>query len=115
MGTQTVTANAIGIWPPPAGIALNLLKFQQGEGLGIICTVSASGTALYNVEVTGDDPFVAAPTHWNAMDGPAGLPMSNLSASINSNLYFPATCIRLNVLSLAAGSTVTLSVVASDV
>lgn len=112
MGTQTVTATTTGIWPAPSGMVLNLLKFAGAQGAGILCTVV--GTAQYSVEVSGDDPFVALPTHWNPMDGPAGSPMSALSASINSNLEWPATCIRLNVASLTTGSTVTLSVVSTD-
>ena len=83
-------------------IPVDLNRFRSG--VGIIVTIPDGSVGTYDVEVTGDDLGVAAPTHWNKHDV-----LQNKSVSANSNLAYPVTGIRLKA-SAVSGSIV-LSVV----
>lgn len=94
--SKSKTLTAAGFSDP---IPIDLRRFHMGVGL--IATLS--GTGLYTVQVSGDDPR-AGFTHWNDHDL-----MNGLSASQNGNLAFPVTAVRLNATSLTG--TLTLSVI----
>lgn len=106
MGTQIVTASVTG---PTAPIGLDTLKWENGQGYGLISTVSSGATTEYTVEVTGDDIRYGTPTHWNPLD----TNLTQATTSQNSNIAFPVTAIRLNVIILSGG-TVALSVISTD-
>lgn len=102
--SQTKQASVLG---PTTWMLINLNAFRGGVGL--LANLSAGGTATYNVEVTGQDPKLPNfGTVVNIMDG-----MGGLTGSVNNSLAYPCTAIRLNILSIAAGTTVSLSVVQS--
>jgi hypothetical protein len=98
MAANSVTLSAVGVSPP---IRVELGRFKSGVGL--IATVAEGSSLVYDVEVSGDDQS-DTPIHWNKHDE-----LHDLSASVNSNLLFPASFIRLNMKS-GTGS-VTLGVV----
>ena len=109
MGTQTVTATTTGATQP---IVLDLLKFQHGQGVGVVITVPSGASANYTVQVTGDNVQFGGgiPTNWNALDDC----LVNANTSQNSNIAFPVTAVRLNVASLSAGGSITLAIIATD-
>jgi ABC-type xylose transport system substrate-binding protein len=100
--TQTKSVTAIG---PSAWMLINLNSFNYGVGL--IANLSTGGTATYSIEVTGQDPKLPGfGTIVNGMDN-----MVNLNTSKNGSLAYPCTAVRINVASIAVGTTVSLSVV----
>ena len=100
--TQTKSTTVVG---PTAWMLVNLNSFNYGVGL--IANLSAGGTATYTIEVCGQDPKLPGfGTIVNGMDNMVGL-----TASKNGSLAYPCTAVRINVASIAAGSTVSLSVV----
>jgi hypothetical protein len=66
--------------------------------IGLIVTVSTGATLTYTVQVTGDQ-IPSANGNWNAHDT-----LINQTASANSNVLFPVTGIRLNVISYTSGT-----------
>ena len=85
-----------------AVIPIDLKHFHKG--VGIVCTVTGAGSCVYEIDVTADDPrypFV----NWNKLDT-----MSALTASANSNLAYPATGLRLNMISQSGVVSVTMAV-----
>ena len=71
--------------------------------LGLICTVSNGASLQYSVQVTAD-PKPSSLGNWNDHDI-----ITSQTASINSNVLYPVTGIRLNVTSYVGGS-VTLGI-----
>ncbi len=100
MAANSVTGSVQGATTP---IPIDLAKFRYGVGL--IATVT--GSATYDVEVTGDRPSRSAFANWNKHDL-----MKSLSASQNGNLAYPVTAVRLYIT--ATTGSVTLSVVQAD-
>lgn len=67
-------------------------SFQSPFNVGIITTVT--GTATFNIEISMDDPMLAAPTVW-AVD--AGF--SSKSAATNGSITIPHHALSINVTS----------------
>ncbi len=84
-------------------IPIKLRSFNYGVGL--LVTFDAGTTGNVDVQVTGDELNLAAPTHWNKHDV-----LFNLSASKNSNLAYPVSAVRLKASSISGGA-ITLQVV----
>lgn len=100
--TQTQTRTVVG---PGPWLNVNLNSFRYGVGL--LANLSVGGTSTYSIEVTGQDPKLPGfGTIVNGMDN-----MVNLTASKNGSLQFPCTACRINVASITAGSSVSLSIV----
>jgi hypothetical protein len=100
-GQVTLTQN--GTSPP---IWVDLRNFKSG-GAGLFLTIT--GTLTATVQVTGDDNSLPeGPIYWNDLDG-----MTALTASINGNLAFPCTAIRLAVAGYSSGVAV-LTIVQID-
>ena len=72
--------------------------------LGLICTLSATASLTYSVQVTGDNPEGTI-VNWNNHDV-----IVNATTSLNSNIAYPVSGIRLQVTSFTSG-TVNLAVV----
>ena len=72
------------------------------QSLGLICT--ATGTLTYSVQVSGDNPENTI-VNWNNHDV-----INNATTSLNSNIAYGVSAIRLNVTSWISGS-VNLAVV----
>ena len=72
--------------------------------LGLICTVSATAALTYSVQVSGDNPEQNV-VNWNNHDV-----IVNATTSLNSNIAYPVSAVRLNVTSYTSGS-VNLAVV----
>lgn len=91
-------------------VPINLKRYKQGVGL--IVTLSSGANLTVSVQVTGDNIFAAGYTpatgNWNEHDV-----LTALTASMNGNLAFPVTAVRLNVTPWVGGS-VTLAVVQSE-
>ncbi len=104
--SQTVTRTTVG---PGPWMLINLNAFNLGVGL--IATLSAGGVATYSIEVTGQDPkfpgFNTNPLA-NGMDT-----MTNLTTSKNGSLAYPCTAMRINIASITAPASVSLSIVQS--
>lgn len=90
MQIKSLTLTGTG---PTAPISVDLSRFRNGAGL--LCSVDVGATAIYTVQVTGDN------VHWNSHDV-----LKNLSASANDSLAFPVLAIRLN--GTVTGGSVTL-------
>ena len=69
-----------------------------GYALGLICTVSPGASLIYAVQVTGDQKPVAN-GNWNNHDVVVAQ-----TGSVNSNIAYPITGLRLNVTSYVSGS-----------
>jgi hypothetical protein len=94
--SQTKQQSAVG---PSAWMLVNLNSFNVGCGL--IANLSG-GACTYNIEVTGQDPKLPGfGTIVNGMDN-----MTNLTASKNGSMQFPATAIRINILTITSGTPV---------
>ena len=76
----------------------NLWGASPAYYLGLVCTVSAGASLTYSVQVTADQ-IPKAGGFWNDHDIIVGQ-----TGSINSNIAFPITGIRLNVTSYSSGS-----------
>jgi hypothetical protein len=68
--------------------------------LGLICTVSPGASLTYAVQVTADQ-VPSANGNWNNHDVVVGQ-----TASVNSNIAYPVTGVRLNVTNYISGSIV---------
>lgn len=101
MATDQTSITAAGY---STAIPVDVNKFRGG--VGILVTLSDSGSADYDVEVTGDHR-AAGFSHWNKHDI-----LKAKSASANSNLAYPVTGLRLYARSL--NGTLTLSVVYAE-
>jgi hypothetical protein len=66
--------------------------------IGLICTVSSGASLTYSVQVTGDQ-VPSANGFWNEHDVITGV-----TTSMNSNIAYPVTAIRLKVTSYTSGS-----------
>lgn len=88
----------------PIAVTPSSTSFAQTFNLGLLCTVSPGAALTYSVQVTGD-PAPSAAGHWNEHDV-----LTNLIGSANSNIVYPVTGVRLNVLNHTSG-TVTLAIV----
>jgi hypothetical protein len=66
--------------------------------LGLICTVSSGASLTFSVQVTAD-PFPSAGGNWNNHDV-----IVNKTGSVNSNIAYPVTGVRLNVTAYTNGS-----------
>lgn len=98
---QSVTASApilIDLSAPP------FLGQPPSYVLGLICTVSGGASLTYSVQVTGDQ-VPSSGGNWNNHEIITGQ-----TASINSNIAYPVTAVRLNVTAYSSGR-VTLAVV----
>ena len=100
--TQSRTTVGAGPW-----MMVNLNAFNYGVGL--LANLSTGGTAIFSIEVTGQDPKLPNfGTIVNGMDN-----MVNLTGSKNGSLQFPCTACRINIASITAPSIVSLSIVQS--
>lgn len=108
MATQSIVATTVG---PTQAVVLDLLKFQHGQGMGLILTYAPGTTGTCTVEVSGDNVQFGGgiPTNWNPHDI-----LKAVTASANSNIAFPITAVRLNPATLSAGGQITLSIIATD-
>ena len=91
---------------PANPVPINLAKFRWG--VGILVYVPLTTACTYNVEVTGDEPQKGF-NYWNLHDI-----LQGLTASANSNLAFPCSGIRINILSISGPGPVVFSVVEVD-
>lgn len=66
--------------------------------VGLICTVSSGASLTYSVQVTADQ-VPSAGGNWNEHDAITGA-----TASMNSNIAYPVTAVRLNVTGYSSGS-----------
>lgn len=82
-------------------IPANTLPIQS---LGLICTISSGASLNYSVQVSGDNPEQTV-VNWNNHDV-----INNATTSLNSNIAYGVSAIRLNVTSWISGS-VNLAVV----
>lgn len=84
---QIVTLSASGQSP---GLAIDLARFSFG--VGIVIGFSASTTAVYTVECSGDRTDTPDSAKlWVALPC-----LTNQNAAQTSNLAFPVTAVRLN-------------------
>ena len=81
---------------------LNVSRIAS-QMFGLICTVSAGASLTYNVEVTAD-PSPSNSGNWNPHDV-----IVAQTGSVNGNIAYPVTGIRLNVTNYTSG-TVTMGV-----
>jgi hypothetical protein len=70
--------------------------------------VTRTGTAVYNIEISMEDPMLAAPTIWSAAPG-----FSALAASSNGVITIPCHAISINITS--GTGTVTAQIVQAGV
>lgn len=80
---------------PPANV---LWQAAPAYAFGLICTVSSGASLTYKVQVTAD-PIPSAAGNWNDHDIITGL-----SVSINGNVAYPITGLRLVVSGYSSGS-----------
>ena len=78
-----------------------LIQVAQADftaGVGLLVTIPAGTTASYNVEVCGDDPAIGF-VNWNLHDT-----LQNQNTSANSNIRYPVSGVRLNILSISSNA-----------
>jgi hypothetical protein len=99
--------------PPLFPVSVNgtQLGYLPGEtlpitALGLIATISSGASLTYSVQVSGDNPgSTSGIVNWNNHDV-----IVNATTSLNSNIAYAVTAVRLNVSSWISGS-VNLAVV----
>ena len=80
---------------PPQNI---FAQTPPSYALGLVCTVSNGASIEYSVQVTAD-PKPSSSGNWNDHDV-----ITVMTQSINSNIAFPVTGVRLNVTNWVSGS-----------
>ena len=87
-------------------IPIDLATFRNGVGLLVTFDANVGGNC--EVQVCGDDPAIGL-THWNQHEV-----LNGLTSSMNGNLAYPVSAVRLVAASLSGsqgGSGITLAVV----
>ncbi len=86
-------------------IPIDLHRFRYG--VGIVVTIPDQSSGNYDVQVTGDDLSLGAPTRWNKHDI-----LQSISTSKNSNLAYPVTAVRLKANSVSGS--IVMSVIQAE-
>lgn len=68
------------------------MDFKEAPFNVAIATILVTGSATWSVQYTYDDITAGAPSTWFTLSG-----ISGATASIDSNLQFPVTAVRLHV------------------
>ena len=105
----TVGINGEIVAPAMGGqipVRIDLNKFRDGAGVGLLVNIGDNSSADYDIEVTGNH-MATADKVWNKHDV-----VKAKTVSANGNLAYPVTAVRLYFRSLQG--TVTLSVIQSD-
>lgn len=110
--TQGATGRQGEIVSPATGgqtpIPIDLSKFRDGAGVGLLVNVADGAAADYDIEVTGNTMETAnADKAWNKHDV-----VKAKKVSANGNLAYPVTAVRLYLRSLVG--IVTFAVIQAD-
>ena len=98
-----IVAPAVGGQIP---VAIDIGKFRDGAGVGLLVNIADNSSADYDIEVTGNHMSTATKV-WNKHDV-----IKAKTKSSNGNLAYPVTAVRLYFRSIQG--TVTLSVIQAD-